>query len=198
MEKIKQGEKIPIVFSSDNNYAKYLSIAIASVCNHNNSNNQLYIYIFHTNITGQNQKKIKYLENKNTRIEFINVDGELEEKKLFVDGRITKETYYRILTPKLLPQWDKVLYLDVDIICLQDISAWYDIDIEDNWIGGVICTGNENRIEYAKEHLGIDAKNYIYAGGIVINNKELRKVDWLKMCEQALDEKNISNGIIRI
>lgn len=181
-------KKIPIVFSSDNNYAKYLSVTIKSVCEHN-TDSQLFIYIFHTNISVTNQKCLKELEDENTTIEFINVDGELDEQKLFVDGRITKETYYRILTPKLLPQWDKVLYLDVDIICLKDISLWYNIDIGDNWIGGIICTGNENRAEYVRSHLGISEENYVYAGGIVINNKELKKMDWLGMCIQALEEK---------
>lgn len=187
MEKMLQ-KRIPIVFSSDNNYAKYLSIAISSVCKYN-SNNLLFIYILHTNISKENRMKLEMLKNDKVSIEFINVEGELDEKKLFVDGRTTKESYYRILTPKLLPQWEKVLYLDVDIICMRDIAEWYDIDIGENWVGGVVCTGNENRAEYVKEHLGIDEKNYIYAGGIVINNKELRKMDWLKMCEQALEEK---------
>lgn len=181
-------KKIPIVFSSDNNYVKYLSIALKSVCEHN-INNQFYIYIFHTNISNDNQIRLKELEDENNIIEFINVDGELDEQKLFVDSRITKEAYYRILIPQLLPEWDKVLYLDVDIICLRDVSVWYDIDIGNNWVGGVVCTGNENRAEYVRSHLGISEENYIYSGGIVINNKELRKIDWIGMCMQALEEK---------
>lgn len=179
---------LPIVFAVTDNYIKYLSVTIQSI-NENSPESKLWIYVFHTNVTESNQKHLCKMQNERIKIEFINVEGKFDEKMLFVDGHVTKETYFRLLIPELLPQWERVLYMDCDLICLNSIEELYQTDIGENWIAGVITTGNEKRSEYTIKHLGIPSQNYINAGVLIVNNKELNKIEWRRMWTQCLKEK---------
>lgn len=63
--------------------------------------------------------------------------------------------YYRILIPFLFPYDKKVLYLDSDVIALDDVSKIIDVDLENKQIGAVIDYDTEcytkKRIKYFKE-----------------------------------------------
>ena len=183
------GNNIPIVFAVNDNYVKYVSVAITSIIRHKNKMDQYLIYIFHKDISTAHQEKLEQMSVENVRIECIDVNGKIDSSILYVDGRITEETYYRILIPDILSQWDKVIYLDSDLICLSDIAPMLSIDMGTNEIAGVITVGNENRAEYTIEHLGIPSENYINAGVLIFNNAVLRQKPFLQQCYQLLKEK---------
>ncbi len=182
-------KKIPVVFASNNDYVKYLSVTILSFLV-NNVKNELYIYIFHRDISEENQRKlIEMVENRGGWIRLVNVKDYIIDNQWYIDGRITIESYYRILVPVILKEWDKVLYYDVDVVCNSDLNELYDLEIGESWIAGVVAQGNDNRAEYCREHLGISSDTYIYAGGIIFNNKVLREIEWLDICMTAMSEK---------
>lgn len=180
---------IPIVFAVNNNYVKYVSVAITSIIRHKNVENKYLIYVFHSDITPENQSRLMQMSSDNVHIECIDVSEKIDRALLYVDGRITEETYYRVLIPDILPQWDKVIYLDSDLICLSDIAPMLSIDMGTNEIAGVITVGNENRAEYTIEHLGIPSEKYINAGVLVFNNAVLRQKPFLQECYRLLKEK---------
>lgn len=182
-------KNIPIVFAVNDNYVKYVSVAITSIIQHKNKNDQYRIYIFHSDITKTHQEQLAQMSDENLYIECINVSGKIDRALLYVDGRITEETYYRILIPDILTQWDKVIYLDCDLICLEDVAPMLSIDIGTNEIAGVVTVGNNNRAEYTLEHLGIPSDNYINAGVLIFNNAVLREKPFLEECYQFLREK---------
>jgi lipopolysaccharide biosynthesis glycosyltransferase len=49
----------------------------------------------------------------------------------FTDGHITIETYFRLIIPELFCDYEKIIYLDGDIICRVDIAELYKIDLGD-------------------------------------------------------------------
>ena len=183
------GNNIPIVFAVNDNYVKYVSVTITSIIRHKNKTDQYLIYIFHRDISAVHQEQLTQMSADNLQIECIDVNGKIDRSLLYVDGRITEETYYRILIPNILSQWDKVIYLDSDLICLSDIAPMLSVDMGTNEIAGVITVGNENRAEYTIEHLGIPSENYINAGVLIFNNAVLRQKPFLQECYRLLKEK---------
>lgn len=180
---------IPIVFAVNDNYVKYVSVAISSIIYHRGETEEYWIYIFHSDITEIHQEQLNRLTNDNVHVECMSVKGKINRELLYIDGRITEETYYRILIPSLLPQWDKVIYLDSDLVCLSNIAPMLSTDIGENHIAGVVTIGNENRAEYTWKHLGIPSDNYINAGVLIFNNAVLRKQPFLDNCYKLLKEK---------
>lgn len=72
-------------------------------------------------------------------IRFVNIKNiidttsinSFEQKK-----HISVAALYRLFLPWVLTEYDKVIYLDVDLIVCDNIGALYDIDLNDNLLGG--------------------------------------------------------------
>lgn len=57
---------------------------------------------------------------------------------MFVDKHLTKDTYLRFLAPDILPDSvSRVIYLDSDLVVLDDIGGLWDIDLAGNPLGAV-------------------------------------------------------------
>lgn len=167
--------EIPVVFASDERYLKYCSVAIQSLVRNQAENTIYHIYILCESIANSVKQKLNSVSFPNVTVEFIEVGGILDENLLFVDGHVTKETYYRILIPEVLEQWEKVIYLDVDLICNRDVADLIEVNLDGKLLAGVITVGNENRKDYALNYLGIPYETYINAGVLVIHNREIHK-----------------------
>ena len=166
-------QKVPIVFAADMNYMKYCAVAIKSIIRNASADKKYYIYVLCKNILKSVEERMKSAAPDNIVIDFVDVSGMLDERLLFVDGHVTKETYYRILIPEILSQWKKVIYLDVDLICNRDVADLLDVDMNNKLLAGVITVGNENRKEYTQNFLGIPHETYINAGVLVMHNEEI-------------------------
>jgi len=105
-----------------------------------------------------------------TTIDFIEVGNQLDNVP--TGYHFSKETYYRLLIPKLFPQLDKCIYLDGDIIVCDDLTEMWNYDLGNNYIAGVKNVyGNE-----CYKSLKLSSPNqYICAGSLLMNIKAIRK-----------------------
>ena len=90
---------------------------------------------------------------------------------------ISVETYFRLLASELIPEYDKILYSDVDVIFREDLSRYYDLDLGDCYFAGV-DNGSALRpgVRVHLDEIGLDyRKGYYYAGNIVMNLAQIRK-----------------------
>ena len=91
---------------------------------------------------------------------------------------IPETAYYRLLSPNLIPEYDKLLYSDVDVIIREDLSKYYELDLGDNYFGAVDnCSRLRPDVQkYVQEELGLDYRNgYYYSGNLIINSALIRK-----------------------
>ena len=89
-----------------------------------------------------------------------------------------RTAYYRLISPKLIPEYDKILYSDVDVIIREDLGHYYDLDLGENYFAGVDnCSRLRPAVQkYLKESLGLDyRKGYYYSGNLLINSAVLRR-----------------------
>ena len=87
---------------------------------------------------------------------------------------ITTSAYYRLLIPQLIPEYDKVLYSDVDVIFRDDLSNFYNTDIEGYYMAAVDnASALRPKVQkYVEETLGIDCKHgHFYSGNLLMNSK---------------------------
>ena len=175
---------IPIFFAVDDYYIPFLAVGLQSLVEHSCEEYEYLIKILNTNISEKSKKKIKKYERENINIEFVDLNYYIEKvkDKLYTRDYYTKTTYFRLFLPELYPQYDKVLYLDSDIIILEDIANLYNIDIGNNLVGAIpddIIQNGKELQEYAEKVVGVSTyKKYFNAGILLMNLDELRKFNF--------------------
>lgn len=86
----------------------------------------------------------------------------------------SKEVYYRLLIPNILPNnIEKVIFLDSDIVVERDIKELYNVDLANTSIGAVSNLKGESFRE-----LGLrDEYDYFNAGVLLMNLKRMRELN---------------------
>lgn len=159
-----------IVMCCTKNWYIHLATVIYAILKHNKVK-KIYLFI--------EDDEISYLKDK--RIEFININKTKEYVKDTspnYNTKYSKLSYIRCYFSKILKE-DKILYLDVDTLVVDNIEELWNIDMEDNVLIGIHEGGEWNK------HLctyGLDDK-YINSGVLVM--------DLCKIRQERLDDSMI-------
>lgn len=178
-------DAVPVVLAANDAFSPYLSVMIESILANGSEQRQYDLVVLNRDISQKNQSLIRKQAAKysNCTIRFADVTGYFRNLKLFVDQHLSIETYYRLVVQELMPEYDKILYLDSDMVAEHDVAELYDIDISDCLIAAakdIDIAGQVKTIDSVREYvcseLGLeDPFNYFQAGALVINLAELRK-----------------------
>lgn len=180
-------EAVPIVLSANDAFAPCMDIMVRSIVINASNNREYDIVILHSNINERNQELIKDSVrcHENIHIRFARVSSYFDIDKLFVNQHLSVETYFRLIIPKIMPDYDKILYLDCDMVVDYDVAELYDLDIGDAVIGaakdidvlGQVNLKKNDWQKYAVDTLGLDSPyDYFQAGVLILNLKEIRKM----------------------
>lgn len=169
---------IPIVFCFDDNWEMPAGVCLTSLLENANQDTFYDIFILHDSTTQYiHTTRIKNFADyySNCRITFRSV-GDLFCDAFEIRG-ITNSTYYRLLIPELIPEYDKIMYHDVDVIFRSDLSeVFMETNMEGYYVAGVNSSGGLSEVVRSKRaKLGLDWREYILAGNIILNSKEMRK-----------------------
>lgn len=122
-------KQVNIVFCADANFFPYLSVSLKSIINSASREVRYVVHIVHNGVScwdeGLLRSELKLTPNFCLNL----VDVRKYEHLLdgvFTSGHLTAATYWRLLLPLLLPEVDKVLYLDVDTLVLDDVSLLFE------------------------------------------------------------------------
>lgn len=181
-------KEIPIFFATDNQYAPYLGVAVRSIIDNANRDDNYKVIILHDNLDEEYKKKINSFKRDFFDIEFVSLNKGLEcitnrdENRLRCDY-FTLTIYYRLFIPDMFPKYDKAIYIDSDIVVLEDISKLYNIELQNNLIGA--CTDNSildipEIVKYIEYGIGVKKTEYINSGVLLMNLKEMRNKNFSK------------------
>lgn len=169
--------KIPVVFTFDKRIILGAAVAIKSLIDCAKPETIYDIYVYHPDIDEKTIKEFeKITQDTNHTITFEYIAKErFKNAPINKGGSWTEIVYYRLLIPELLPQYDKVIYSDVDVLFKDDLSELYESDISGYELAAVRAEKNTpNAIghKYFKEN----KKEYIFWSGLLlINCDQFRK-----------------------
>ena len=173
-------KEIPIFFAVDDGYIAPLAVTIESILE-NASKKYLYnIKILYTNINEENIKRIKKFETDNLKVDFVDLTYYIDsiKDKLYTRDYYSKSTYFRLFLPNLYPEYNKVIYLDADVVLNSDVAELFNINITNKLVGAVpdeVIQFTPVYREYVEKVVGVSSyKHYFNAGVMVMNLKELR------------------------
>lgn len=175
---------VPIVLAANDGFVPYLSTMIESILEHANPDRGYDIIVLHRDISADNQQRIQLQAAgyPYCSIRFANVQGYFDSLKLFVNQHLSIETYYRLVVQDLMPDYDKVLYLDSDMVTERDVAELYDTNIGECMIGaakdidiaGQVKTSSKMK-DYVENQIGLkNPFDYFQAGVLILNLKAFR------------------------
>ena len=176
----EMSREIPIFFSTDDNYIPYLDVTLHSLIANASKDYNYRIIVLNTGLDTDNIAKVKLNEREGFAIDFIDISENVKSIKSRFKNiyHFSIVTYYRLFIASLFPQYDKILYLDCDLVVLGDISELYNTELGDNILGAVpdqyVCNTREFRT-YAEKAVGVNPDTYFNAGVLVVNLEQFRK-----------------------
>ena len=179
---------IPVVFATDANYLPYLAVAINSLVANTTSGN-LDVLVLHAGI--EEEARAEFLNGFAGRpclsLRFVDVTSRAAGSALsgFVQGRYhTVAACYRLFIPELLPDYDRVIYLDVDTIVCHDIGELLSVDIGGNLFAAardiVNSCGNPEYRQWGRSYGFEEWSEYVNSGVVLFNLQEFRKANLLE------------------
>lgn len=162
-------------YATNEGFAPYMAVSITSLLENNASHN-IVVHILHSDLSEATLARLSSFEAryKNAKILFHKIDSSRFENFGLAIDHITKEAYFRYMIAEVLPDIDRVLYLDGDTIVNADISELFDIDLTNFYCAGVSDIYIES-VDH-KRILGLGGL-YINAGVILFNLDEMRKTN---------------------
>ena len=176
-------ERIPLVVAFTENYFVPAATCISSILK-NADNTQCFevICLLTKDLPIHLKQLLEHLDPKRLSFRYINLDGQLAG--VYVDERYTIAASFRLLLPELLKEYDKVIYLDCDIIVRQDLGKLYhQVDLGDNYLAAVFEAALPHQIEYL-EQIGCKPGYYFNSGFLLMNLAMMRKDG---MTQQLID-----------
>lgn len=190
---------IPIVVGCSNSYVKYLSVLLMSILKHSSKD---YIYEINVLDNGIKLDQAKRLNNlfKETNIKIKYIDTSSLLKDINVDTsnqHYSIDTFSRLFIPTLMQDYKKIIYLDIDIIVLDDLKNLYFTELGDkslavvkDWVYHALCVNDKMLTDiskYTKNTLQLDSCEQYFQGGVqLMNLDKMRKLNsQADLCELA-------------
>jgi len=144
--------------------------------------------------TELSEKNVSWLENMsegNLSVECADLSGQIPPVEVKGVKYRSREILYRIFIPEVYLNYKKCLYLDCDIIALDDIGKLYEIDLAEKVIGAVKNPCNEEFYQYIIQNIKIPPFDYFNSGLLLIDMEKYRRLNIAgKVLENYVESKD--------
>ena len=179
-----------VTCSTDDNYVQHCMAMLCSLYE-NNKEHRFAVHLLVNSLSENSRVLISRLgERYQNKTIFHDIDAGLLENIKLNDIQFNGKkmysiaTYYRMFLPSLLPsEIDKILYLDCDIIVLQDVSELYQLNMEGYGVAAVKDASPFDSYHRFKMGLGLQHSAFC-AGMMMINLDYWRENE----CQEKLIE----------
>ena len=177
---------VAIALASNDYFIPYCATLLHSLAMHANPQKNYDILLLSQDVSEINVKRLQALLHPWTNISLRVIDPSvlIDQYTFFVRGHFSKETYYRLVLPELLPHYDKILYLDSDMIVKRDVAELYEESVGGELLAacldadtaGLYNGYQKDRKKYTDEVLKLkEPYTYFQAGVLLLNLEEFRK-----------------------
>lgn len=173
-----------VLFSSDDNYAQHLGVAIYSLLEYNQSFDKITLFVVDNEISEDNVSNLNQIVAQfiNAEIVWISFEKWKSQLHLNMQWNISLSSYARLFIADMLPdEVNRVLYLDCDMIVNDSLEELWELELNGNVLGAVQDVINDS----TKASVGLPPETpYFNAGMLLIDLNQWR--------EQFIGEKCIS------
>ncbi len=123
-------ELIHVLFCADRGYLQHVAVAALSLAEAS-PGRTIAVNLLTCDAESEGEEKLRESLRRYPGVTLVIHRVERERlAQLFVDGHVTQEAYLRFLAPEVLPATvERVIYLDVDLVVLDDIAGLWNADL---------------------------------------------------------------------
>jgi lipopolysaccharide biosynthesis glycosyltransferase len=177
-------EPIVLACAADDFFAMPLAVTVRSVLDHLNPDRRVVLYVLDGGIRPANQQRIQQsLDASRIDIHWIKPSSQrLEAIALSCQNTYPISAYYRLLLPEIIPEtYDRVIYLDTDLIILADLETLWTMEFGDYYMLAAMDAANRS-LSWPQHLKHLDLKKmgvteedkYLQSGVLVIDLKKWR------------------------
>lgn len=177
-------DSIIVAVSFDKGYAEQATIMLYSLLS-NNTGHRFKFFAFFNDLDEATKKRITFnlKQFSNFEIVWIKIEESLIKAFQSRRGHVNEYTYTRLYICEILPDLDRLIYLDCDMLVLHDISGLWEADLKGKTIAAVPDPSSFNRYK----DLGIpEGRKYFNAGMLVLDVKQWNKNTYTKIIVNKL------------
>ncbi|GBF23225.1 glycosyl transferase family 8 [Candidatus Gastranaerophilus sp. (ex Termes propinquus)] len=168
--------KINVTIATDEHYAKYTYIVLLSILKNKSEHEEPVFYILDGGLSSESKERLRQLGEC---VNIVEIDrSDFSQFESITTKHWTLPTLFRLRLASILPDVEKVIYLDCDTLVLKSLKDYWEEDIEDFCLG---ASEDFNAEESAKRLKMPDGTVYFNAGSILLNLKKWR--------EEGVEEK---------
>lgn len=166
----------------DGHYSVWVGTVMQSILEHTDSRICFHILYDETLSTDNKYKLEMVAHNGSSKIEFHKIDEDDFSAVKDQMSRFTIGTMFRCSLPGLLPDLNRIIYLDADLFVNRDIKELWDVDIREYCLAGVVDEGVavHNYPRILNKYPEIKKESYFNAGVLYMNLKKIREFGNLK------------------
>ncbi|WP_278846737.1 glycosyltransferase family 8 protein [Brachyspira pilosicoli] len=162
-----------ICLCADNNVVEYMSALIVSILRNSSQDEEFIFHIITSCISEENKNYINELKNiKNFQLKYYNPIHKEKFEKWYSEKTPQKwpvEVFFKLDIPFILKDLDKVLYLDCDMIAVNNFKELFDINMDNYTVAAakdkLISNSHLKKIKLNKSN------GYFNSGLLLINIK---------------------------
>lgn len=160
---------VHVISATDNNYIQHLAVAFASLLAHLSREWTAKLYVIEGGLTKDNRERLtRTVERHRGELEFIAVRPEDYDNLALGTSltHITAAAFYRINIPEVFRRDGvrRVIYLDCDLLVLDDISELWMTELQGRPLGAVRDLGGVHRLE----DLSIPRAHQYFNSGVLL------------------------------
>lgn len=192
-----------LLFAIDDNFTKQLETLLLSVAI-NTDDQDINIYVMQSSPLEKTAELEQCCQLLGMTYHPVMIDDQI-----FADAPVTdrypKTIYYRLLAHRLLPEdVHKILYLDADILCINDLKRLYETDLTGYLYASAIHTGLTGTTEVINKIRlqNFDSDGYYNSGVLLMNLDAIRQevhaediFDYIKKHILFLPDQDVLNAL---
>ena len=190
-----------VVASTDRNYVPHMAALIASVFEHADPAHLVHFVVLDGGMTAMQRRTMRRLLRLRSLAEITFVPMGEMFSPLAAHTYFTRATFYRLVLPDIMPDHAKVVFLDTDLVVVDDPVPLMDVDLTGRAMAAVDDlimrsfvslgvpsldkTGGMPAADYLADYLHMDGLPYRQVGVLVLN------LDWLRetgLCETMIED----------
>lgn len=165
-----------LLFAVNDGFVDQMLTAVYSILE--NTQDQLDFYVLQKKKLQKTKEIEKFASKTGARYHPVVISDE-DFSDFPVTDRYPETIYYRLLAHKYLPNDIKrILYLDADVLCINDLSRLYELDFEGNLYAAASHSGLTNVKNVINNvRLGAESgESYFNSGVLLMNLEGIRRV----------------------
>jgi len=189
--------QIPIVLAINSAYTKQATVVMYSALKNAKQSTKYSFFVITHDLKDSDIKFIDSVLRSHTNLTDLQIIfvSDSDYNSIPLIGRFGREAFFRLFIPKLLPNLDKLIYLDSDTMVLSDLTQLFDTNVDGKAYAAcsekrlysykwnvLVCRDMQSRFEFF-DKIGFDIldnqTHYTNSGVMIINNKYWIQHNWL-------------------